>query len=80
MRPVVDRADRHYELRVRRPHEATAVVVDGEHLQVLQQEDRVSIRPSQSTFKLIEIAGHTYYRTLREKLGWGGRLRQITED
>jgi hypothetical protein len=24
---------------------------------------------------LIEIHGHGYYRTLREKLGWGGRMR-----
>ncbi len=27
------------------------------------------------TFQLIEITGHDYYRTLREKLGWGGGIR-----
>ena len=26
-------------------------------------------------FQLIEVRGRGYYRTLREKLGWGGRLK-----
>ncbi|GAG36796.1 unnamed protein product, partial [marine sediment metagenome] len=25
-------------------------------------------------FKLVVAPGHSYYRTLREKLGWSGRL------
>jgi len=25
-------------------------------------------------FKMIEVHGHSYYGTLREKLGWSGRI------
>jgi NAD+ kinase len=35
----------------------------------------VQIVRSEASFQLVEVAGHTYYRTLREKLGWGGGLR-----
>ena len=40
----------------------------------LKPNDRVRVRRSEACFKLAEIPGHNYYRTLREKLGWGGRL------
>ena len=73
-RPVVDSADRLYELVVPRPHEGTSVVVDGQVACVLQPDDRVQIRRAQASFKLIETAGRGYYRTLREKLGWGGGI------
>lgn len=74
-RPVVDSAERAYELEVTRPNEGTAVVVDGNLLASLAPYDRVQVSRAKSTFKLVEIPGHSYYRTLREKLGWGGRLR-----
>ena len=73
-RPVVDSADHVYELVVPRPHEGTSVVVDGQVLCGLTSDDRVRIERSQARFKLVEVSGHGYYRTLREKLGWGGRL------
>jgi NAD+ kinase len=71
-RPVVDSADRVYELVVPRPHPGTSLVVDGRMLMTLSAEDRVRIERSQAKFQLIEVPGHGYYRTLREKLGWGG--------
>ena len=30
---------------------------------------------SEARFKLVSDPSHTYYRALREKLGWGGRLK-----
>jgi NAD+ kinase len=75
-RPVVDSADRVYELSVAQPNDGTAVVVDGQVLCQLQSQDRVRIVRAASRFKLVEVAGHSYYRTLREKLGWGGRVRR----
>jgi NAD+ kinase len=75
-RPVVDSADRVYELSVARPNEGTSVVVDGQVLCRLQSQDRVRIVRAAPRFKLVEVAGHGYYRTLREKLGWGGRVRR----
>jgi NAD+ kinase len=75
-RPVVDSADRVYELSVALPNEGTAVVVDGQVLCRLLPQDRVRIVRAAPRFKLVEVAGHSYYRTLREKLGWGGRVRR----
>jgi NAD+ kinase len=74
VRPVVDSADRVYELEVRRPHSGTTLVTDGRTLATLEPGDRVRIERSDACFKLVAFPGHTYYGTLREKLGWGGRL------
>jgi NAD+ kinase len=74
-RPVVDSADRVYEMVVAEPHEGTSVVVDGRLVAKLEPNDRIRVERAKAKFKLIEVAGHNYYRTLREKLGWGGTLR-----
>jgi NAD+ kinase len=74
-RPVVDAADRIYELVAPRPHEGTWLVVDGAPICSLTGSDRVRIERSAARFKLVEAAGHGYYRTLREKLGWSGQLK-----
>ena len=75
VRPVVDDADRIYEVIVREPHEDTSVVVDGRLMHRLTAEDCVRMVRAEPTFQLIEIPGRHYYRTLREKLHWGGDLR-----
>ncbi len=74
-RPVVDTADRTYELVVPRPLEGTTLVVDGQPVCRLTAADRVTIVRAPTSFRLVEAVGHGYYRTLREKLGWGGRIR-----
>lgn len=76
-RPVVDSAERVYELTVERPNEGTSVVADGRVLGTLAPGDRVRVERADVTFKLVAAPGHSYYRTLRDKLGWGGRLRPI---
>jgi NAD+ kinase len=75
MRPVVDSADRVYEMVVARPNTGTSVVVDGREICELQPGDRVRVERAAAQFKLVVNPGHTYYRSLREKLGWGGRLK-----
>jgi NAD+ kinase len=74
VRPLVDAADRVYEAVVREPNETTSVVVDGRTICRLTNRDRVQVRRAEPTFKMVEVAGQTYYRTLREKLGWGGNI------
>jgi NAD+ kinase len=74
VRPVVDTADRTYEVVVPQPNEGTTVVVDGRPLWKLAANDRVRVVRAEPTFKLIEVVGHNYYRTLRDKLGWAGNL------
>jgi NAD+ kinase len=73
-RPVVDSADRVYELVVPDPHVGTSLVVDGKLICTLSAHDRIRIERAEPQFQLIEVHGHGYYRTLREKLGWGGQL------
>lgn len=73
-RPVVDSAERSYELVVTRPNERTCAVVDGRVLHELAANDRVRVVRARPRFQLVQVSGHTYYRTLREKLGWSGRL------
>lgn len=74
VRPLVDSAEFTYELRVRKPNSATSVVVDGRMVHRVQAGDRILVRQAQPRFQLIEVPGHSYYRTLREKLGWAGQL------
>lgn len=73
-RPVVDSADRVYELQVREPHVGTSIVTDGRVMCQVESGDRVRVERSDARFQLVAFPGHSYYRTLREKLGWGGRL------
>ncbi len=76
VRPVVDTAERTYEIVVSKPNDSTCVVLDGQVLSKLTSKDRVRITRADSVFQMIEIAGNTYYSTLREKLGWSGRFNQ----
>ena len=79
VRPVVDTADRIYEMVVRSPNEHAAVVVDGQMLCSLTANDRVQVERSRAVFQTIEVGDHSYYRTLRDKLDWAGRLRSRRE-
>jgi NAD+ kinase len=74
-RTVVDSATRRYELRVPRPNAGSACLVDGRVVAALAAGDAIRISRAEPRFTLVEIGGHGYYRTLREKLAWGGGLR-----
>ena len=74
-RPVVDSADHVYEMVVARPSPESAVVVDGQVLCRLQPGDRVRVERANCRFRLVAAPGHSYYRTLREKLGWSGQIK-----
>jgi len=74
VRPVVDAADRVFEVVVPQPNEGTMVVVDGRPLWRLKPNDQVRVVKADPKFKLIEARGQSYYHTLRDKLGWAGQL------
>lgn len=79
-RPVVDSADRVYEVVVDESSPGEAfVVVDGCVLCELNIGDRVRVARAEPKFQLVVPPGHSYYRTLREKLRWSGRVRRISE-
>jgi NAD+ kinase len=73
-RPVVDSADRVFEMVILQPHVGTSIVADGRVVCRVEPGDRVRVERSQARFQLVALPGHSYYQTLREKLGWGGRL------
>jgi NAD+ kinase len=74
-RTVVESAARTYELLVPRPNPGSACVVDGQVMAAVEAGDGVRVRRATPRFILVETSHHGYYRTLREKLGWGGGLR-----
>lgn len=74
MRPVVDCASRVYDFVVREIKPGTTAAVDGQLLAELQPDDRVHIQQATANFQMVEIPDKEYYRTLREKLSWGGTI------
>lgn len=74
IRSVVDTADCTYEMVVPNPGECTTVVVDGQMICQITERDRVRVHAARPRFKSVEIRGHNYYATLREKLGWRGNI------
>ena len=77
VRPVVDTADRIYEIVVSKPNASTCVVLDGQQLSKLTKKHRVRISRADSVFELIQVEGNSYYGTLREKLGWSGQFDAV---
>ena len=73
-RPLVDSPDRCYEIR---PHQAGVLVLDGAEVIRLKPGDTVRIGRAPQTFKTLAVPGYSYYRTLRDKLGWNAGF---TED
>lgn len=72
VRPIVDTADRVFDLIVRQANDSTCAVLDGQVIGSLTPHHRVRICRANSVFQLIQIQGNNYYQTLSEKLGWDG--------
>jgi NAD+ kinase len=70
-RPLVDSAHKVYEITPRGKGLATVLVVDGQVQIPLRCGDRVSVRRGKTPFPMVRLPGHSFYRTLRDKLGWG---------
>jgi NAD+ kinase len=72
-RPLVDDAAKTYTIAVHclSPAANLYLVVDGQEQRRLTSEHRVVIRRAPVAFRLVKVPGHSYYRTLREKLHWG---------
>ncbi|MCU0715501.1 MAG: NAD(+)/NADH kinase [Pirellula sp.] len=75
MRPVVDTADRVFDLMLRVDHPTASLVVDGRVVCHLERNMKVRIARADSSFQLIGVPGHDDYQALRDKLGWSGKPR-----
>jgi NAD+ kinase len=70
-RPLVDSTHKVYELTPRGEDIATTLVVDGQVQVTLSAGDRIIIRRGNTPFPMVRLPGHSFYHTLRDKLGWG---------
>jgi NAD+ kinase len=70
-RPLVESAHKTFEMVPLGDGTATILVIDGQVQVPLQTGDRVTIRRGKMPFPMIRLPGHSFYRTLRDKLGWG---------
>ena len=50
-------------------------ITDGLHRFEMSPNDSVTLKKSAKTFKLVSLKKRDYFSTLREKLGWSGKLR-----
>ncbi|QDT09168.1 NAD(+)/NADH kinase [Planctomycetes bacterium K23_9] len=73
-RPLVDSGETRLELEVMHPQESTSVVADGRIIDSLQAGDRIKVQRAPSSFRMLSVPGQNDYRTLRDKLGWGGSV------
>jgi NAD+ kinase len=69
-RPLVDSAHKVYEI-VPRGEGSTMLVVDGQVQVPMNPGDRVIVQRGGTPFPMVRLPGHSFYRTLRDKLGWG---------
>lgn len=72
-RPLVDSPDRKFELRVQ---QTAVLILDGQEIANVRPGDSVCVSRAAQTFKLLNIPGYCYYRTLRNKLGWNGSFTE----
>lgn len=77
-RPVVDSADRTYEIRF--VNTGGKVIIDGMELFHVKSEDRVIVRRADVSFRMISLPDYGYYATLRDKLGWTGQIPKIASE
>jgi NAD+ kinase len=70
-RPLVDSTHKVFELVPHGAGVATMLVIDGQVQLPLSAGDRVIVRRGKTPFPMVRLPGHSFYRTLRDKLGWG---------
>lgn len=75
IRPIVEHANRTYELSMPEAREGVTLVVDGQIKTPFLSGDRVTIRKAPVSFLLARLPGHSFYNSLHRKLGWGGQAR-----
>lgn len=70
-RPLVDRADRRYQVTLHPGAASAMLIVDGQERHPLRPGDVVTVRQAPVRFQLVRHPRRGYYHTLRDKLRWG---------
>lgn len=69
-RTIVESADKQFTIMVSRGTNSY-LVVDGQEVWRLPARSCVTVREAAVSFRLVKVAGRSYYRTLHDKLNWG---------
>jgi NAD+ kinase len=70
-RPVVVSGESIVEIVFRNAGEGLVLTVDGQQAVNLTQDDRITLRRSNTTFDLVRPTNRNYFEVLRTKLKWG---------
>jgi NAD+ kinase len=70
-RPIVVPDDSLIEVTLLTPDEEVVLTLDGQVGFPIEAGDRILIRKSRTTFKIVQPSGRNYFDVLREKLRWG---------
>ena len=68
-RPVV--LPGHFEIEMRTPDASALVIVDGQDMIEITENDKIQIKLAPSGAHLIHRKEFNYFEVLKEKLGWG---------
>ncbi len=71
VRPLVDSASKTYQVAIRKAGPGTLLIVDGQDTLPVTTRHSITVRRAPVQFQLVKVPGHSYYRTLRDKLSWG---------
>lgn len=71
-RPIVIPGDQPIEIRVEEEGAKGLVSVDGQVRHEIGPNDVLRVAAADKSFKLIRVGVRSYYRMLRQKLGWSG--------
>jgi NAD+ kinase len=80
-RPLVDGAHKTYTVVLQNLSSSANLflVIDGQEQGRITSEHRVVVRRAPVAFQLVKVPGHSYYRTLHDKLRWGSPPNFRTE-
>jgi NAD+ kinase len=73
-RPIVLNPDHEIQIEYLSNYDPIDVRADGLDTFVLPSRQIVTVKRSKKTFKIVNLKRHEYFRTLRTKLGWSGKL------
>lgn len=74
-RPIVLMARKEIRVQYLNPFQPVEISYDGIYQSNLETLATLTAFPSSRRFSLVKLARHDYFSTLREKLGWQGKLK-----
>lgn len=69
-RPIVDSAERTYEIALHPGSNPAVLSIDGQVLLPITPQHRIIVSQASVKFRKVRVPGRSYYSTLRDKLHW----------